>query len=145
MASCNGVFTPYAQACCQVGRRRVGTNRATSGWLWRRSAYKSRLRETAEVRSGLNNQNSCLMIHSQFRRRHSGLSLLVLAVLLLAGAVFSLAAHAAQYQVAVSNDVMVVLRDGVKLATDIYLPVQNGAVLAEKLPVILTRTPYNKS
>ncbi|MBL9129562.1 MAG: CocE/NonD family hydrolase [Verrucomicrobiaceae bacterium] len=37
--------------------------------------------------------------------------------------------------------VMVTMRDGVKLATDIYKP----AGSAEKLPVILTRTPYNKS
>ena len=85
------------------------------------------------------------MINSQVQRRHPGLNPLVLGVLLLAGATFSLAASATQYQVAVSNDVMVAMRDGVKLATDIYLPVQNGDVLAEKLPVILTRTPYNKS
>lgn len=37
--------------------------------------------------------------------------------------------------------VMVPMRDGVKLATDIYKP----AGSAEKLPVILTRTPYNKN
>jgi hypothetical protein len=37
--------------------------------------------------------------------------------------------------------VMVPMRDGVKLATDIYKP----AGSTEKLPVILTRTPYNKN
>lgn len=37
--------------------------------------------------------------------------------------------------------VMVPMRDGVKLATDIYKP----AGSTEKLPVILTRTPYNKA
>jgi putative CocE/NonD family hydrolase len=36
--------------------------------------------------------------------------------------------------------VLVPMRDGVKLATDIYKP----EALTEKLPVILTRTPYNK-
>lgn len=35
---------------------------------------------------------------------------------------------------------LVAMRDGVKLATDIYLPEGNGP-----WPVILTRTPYNKS
>ncbi len=34
---------------------------------------------------------------------------------------------------------MVPMRDGVRLATDIYLPASQG-----KFPVILTRTPYNK-
>lgn len=37
--------------------------------------------------------------------------------------------------------VMVTMTDGVKLATDIYKP----AGSTEKLPVILTRTPYNKA
>ncbi|MCW5964866.1 MAG: CocE/NonD family hydrolase [Bryobacterales bacterium] len=36
--------------------------------------------------------------------------------------------------------VMVPMRDGVKLATDIYTPAGEG-----KFPVVLTRTPYNKS
>lgn len=40
----------------------------------------------------------------------------------------------------VEKGVMVPMRDGVKLATDVYLP-EGGS---EKLPVILTRTPYNK-
>jgi len=40
-----------------------------------------------------------------------------------------------------TETVMVTMRDGVKLATDIYKP--KGST--EKLPVILTRTPYNKS
>ena len=43
-------------------------------------------------------------------------------------------------KVTVEKNVMVAMRDGVKLATDIYLPVGN----TEKLPVILTRLPYNK-
>ena len=39
---------------------------------------------------------------------------------------------------------MVPMRDGVKLATDIYRPAQGGKVIEEKLPLILARTPYNK-
>lgn len=42
--------------------------------------------------------------------------------------------------VKVEKGIMVAMRDGVKLATDVYLPAGN----AEKLAVILTRTPYNK-
>jgi putative CocE/NonD family hydrolase len=48
--------------------------------------------------------------------------------------------HAQEAGVKVEKNAMVAMRDGVKLATDIYLP----AGSSEKLPVILTRTPYNK-
>ncbi len=41
------------------------------------------------------------------------------------------------------NDVMVAMRDGVKLATDVYLP--PNAKEGDKFPVILIRTPYNKA
>ncbi len=41
------------------------------------------------------------------------------------------------------RDVMVPMRDGVGLATDIYLPTRNGAPLEDPLPTILMRTPYN--
>ncbi|WP_164104014.1 CocE/NonD family hydrolase [Candidatus Laterigemmans baculatus] len=44
----------------------------------------------------------------------------------------------------VERDVMVPMRDGVRLATDIYRPAKNGKPVEEALPVILTRLPYNK-
>jgi putative CocE/NonD family hydrolase len=43
------------------------------------------------------------------------------------------------YAVSVDRDVMVPLRDGVKLAADVYRPRAAG-----KFPVIVTRTPYGK-
>src|ERR1700690_1974733 len=49
-----------------------------------------------------------------------------------------------RYGVAVSKDVMVSMRDGVKLAADIYRPTQNGQLVDGKFPVLLMRTPYNK-
>jgi putative CocE/NonD family hydrolase len=48
------------------------------------------------------------------------------------------------YDVAEFRDVMVPMRDGVRLATNIYLPARNGAAIAGRFPVILDRTPYNK-
>lgn len=48
--------------------------------------------------------------------------------------------HAQEPAIKVEKNLKVAMRDGVKLATDVYLPAGN----AEKLPVILTRTPYNK-
>ena len=39
---------------------------------------------------------------------------------------------------------MVPMRDGVRLATDIYFPGRDGARLEGKFPAILERTPYNK-
>jgi uncharacterized protein len=48
------------------------------------------------------------------------------------------------YGVSETKNVMISMRDGVKLATDIYRPTQNGQLIESKFPVILLRTPYNK-
>ena len=50
-----------------------------------------------------------------------------------------------EYEVRVIRDSMVPMRDGVRLATDIYHPGRNGAAVAERFPVILERTPYDKT
>ena len=47
--------------------------------------------------------------------------------------------------VLVLRDVMVPMRDGVALATDIYLPARAGSALSGRFPVVLERTPYDKS
>jgi hypothetical protein len=44
----------------------------------------------------------------------------------------------------VEKNVMVAMRDGVRLATDLYFPARNGVKLEGKFPAILERTPYNK-
>jgi len=49
------------------------------------------------------------------------------------------------YGVDLKANVMVPMRDGVRVASDIYLPTKDGTPLAERLPTILSRTPYNKS
>ena len=49
------------------------------------------------------------------------------------------------HRVAVQRDVMIAMRDGVKLATDIYRPVDGDTPLPGPFPVILERTPYGKS
>jgi uncharacterized protein len=43
------------------------------------------------------------------------------------------------------TDVMVAVRDGTLLATDIYRPSTGGKPTSERLPVLLHRTPYDKS
>jgi len=48
-----------------------------------------------------------------------------------------------QYEVVCRRNVMVAMRDGVRLATDLYLPAQEGAADGA-FPVLLERTPYNK-
>lgn len=69
------------------------------------------------------------------------------AVFLLAAALFAPEALAreAEFDVVVRENVMVPMRDGVRLATDVYLPAKEGEAAAGKWPAILTRTPYNKS
>jgi putative CocE/NonD family hydrolase len=48
------------------------------------------------------------------------------------------------YQLNISWDVMVPMRDGVRLATDIYRPAVNGEPVPGTFPAILGRTSYNK-
>jgi putative CocE/NonD family hydrolase len=48
------------------------------------------------------------------------------------------------YGVVIERNIMVPMRDGVKLATDVYLPARNGVVVPGKFPVLLQRTPYDK-
>ena len=45
-----------------------------------------------------------------------------------------------RYSVRIETDVRVPMRDGVRLATDLYIPEGAG----EKLPAIMIRTPYNR-
>ena len=42
------------------------------------------------------------------------------------------------------RNVMVPMRDGVRLATDLYWPARDGIRLEGKFPAIMERTPYNK-
>ena len=51
---------------------------------------------------------------------------------------------AALYDTIVESNVMAPMRDGVRLACDIYFPARNGKKVGEPLPVILERTPYDK-
>lgn len=46
--------------------------------------------------------------------------------------------------VVVHRDVMVAMRDGIRLAADIYRPAHDGRVVQAPLPVILERTAYGK-
>lgn len=49
------------------------------------------------------------------------------------------------FEFIIDSNVMIALRDGVKLATDIYRPASNGKALDGQFPVILERTPYGKT
>ena len=47
--------------------------------------------------------------------------------------------------VAVLRDIMVPMRDGIRLATDVYLPAAtDGQVVSRRLPTILQRVPSDK-
>ena len=50
-----------------------------------------------------------------------------------------------EFEVHLTENVMISMRDGVRMATDIYRPAPGGRPLAEPRPVILHRTPYNKT
>lgn len=47
--------------------------------------------------------------------------------------------------VQVEDNLMVPMRDGVRIATDIFRPAVNGTPVADELPLVLQRTPYDKT
>jgi len=66
------------------------------------------------------------------------------------GAAFGLAAMtgeaaASADDMVLDSGTMVPMRDGVKLATDIYRPARDGKALDGRFPVILERTPYGRT
>lgn len=50
-----------------------------------------------------------------------------------------------EFDVVVSSNVMVPMRDAVSLATDIYRPARGNQPVEGRFPTILTRTPYSKA
>src|SRR5512134_2345578 len=50
-----------------------------------------------------------------------------------------------EFDVHLTENVLVPMRDGVRLATDVYRPARDGRPLPEPRPVLLHRTPYNKT
>jgi uncharacterized protein len=65
----------------------------------------------------------------------------------LAAAICAAASMSAQdaFDIVARENVMVAMRDGTRLATDVYLPAHAGIPMEGRFPVVLTRTPYNKS
>jgi putative CocE/NonD family hydrolase len=47
--------------------------------------------------------------------------------------------------IVVSKDMMVPMRDGIRLATDVYRPAADGEWLEGRFPTVLCRTPYDKT
>ena len=78
-------------------------------------------------------------------RREFAVRFLQLAALLALPEAAFAGADAGPYDVAVRRDVMVRMRDGVLLATDVYLPARGAEVIPGRMPAILERTPYGKS
>jgi putative CocE/NonD family hydrolase len=51
----------------------------------------------------------------------------------------------AEFDVHLTEHVPVTMRDGVRLSTDVYRPARAGRPLEDRRPVLLHRTPYNKT
>jgi putative CocE/NonD family hydrolase len=51
----------------------------------------------------------------------------------------------AEYGVVVETNVMIPMRDGVRLAADVYRPARDGKPAPSRFPAVLTRTPYDKT
>ena len=50
-----------------------------------------------------------------------------------------------EFDVHLAENVPVPMRDGVRLATDVYRPARDGRPVSDRRPVLLHRTPYNKT
>jgi putative CocE/NonD family hydrolase len=79
--------------------------------------------------------------------RPKRLSLVAAAVLLLSAVPrHASAQNQAPYDVVLAErDLMIPTRDGKRMATDVYRPAHNGVAVTERLPVLLQRTPYDKT
>ena len=64
-------------------------------------------------------------------------------LILACGMVDCVAQPSSPYEIIVTHNVLVAAPDGVRLATDVYLPGRGGATTG-RFPVIVERTPYNK-
>jgi uncharacterized protein len=87
--------------------------------------------------------------HAQDGASNACLTLLASLSLMLSGLRPALAAEPPPAQndkeaVVLRSDVMVAMRDGTQLATDLYLPAQGGKPRSGRFPALLKRTPYNK-
>lgn len=49
-----------------------------------------------------------------------------------------------EYDVVVQKNVMMPMRDGTRLAADLYLPARDGRVAGGRFPSVMERTPYDK-
>jgi len=49
------------------------------------------------------------------------------------------------FEVVIESDIVVTMRDGIRLACDVHRPARSGAPATGAFPVILERTPYGKS
>jgi len=68
----------------------------------------------------------------------------VVTAVVLASSAPNGAAGEAAFDVSAKLNIMVPMRDGVRLATDVYLPARGAAPVEQRWPTILARTPYNK-
>jgi putative CocE/NonD family hydrolase len=57
----------------------------------------------------------------------------------------TLVSQVAAPDIAIERNVMIPMRDDKHMATDVYQPRRDGVIAAERLPVLLQRTPYDKS
>ncbi len=68
-----------------------------------------------------------------------------LAAFTFAGVPNARAAVEEPFEVVLESNIRAPMRDGVKLATDVYRPAKDGKPVAGRFPVILERTPYGRN
>lgn len=85
-----------------------------------------------------------MAMHSEINRREIGIRFLQFAAMLAIPREVFAADTPGPSEILVQSRVMVPMRDGVKLATEIYFPARDGKPQLGRFPVILGRTPYDR-
>ena len=83
-----------------------------------------------------------LAVIRRLRGWHARRALCAIAAAILC--IVSVAVRAGAPDVELEPHVMIAMRDGTKLATDIYRPAREGRAIEGRFPALLMRTPYNK-
>jgi putative CocE/NonD family hydrolase len=131
-----------------------GQRRATEGTISRPLVAFYRQRRTIDIGAAGSIPHAVLLLilprEASMRTNHvltipPGIVIALLSLPAASPAQPQVSKRTAEFGVSVEKNVMIPVRDGIRLAADIYRPARDGNPLPGKFPVLLTRTPYDKT
>src|SRR5689334_10579136 len=122
--------------------------RPAAGWwlhCWGKLQIRRRTRKLTRVKTGKRFSRELTPMSPGDRLTRRIFSALVLSLGLFRPTRAREAKGSSPFDVLLESNHRVALRDGVKLATDVYRPASNRQAVAGRFPVILERTPYGRN